>query len=197
MEVLEEPRIQRHLLTVDQYHLMGEAGVFAPDARVELIEGEVIEMAPMGSRHYAVVMRLNGLLSAAVGQRASIGCQGPLRLGSMSEPEPDLCVLKPRDDFYASALPSAADALLVIEAADSTLAYDVRVKARLYASHGIPVVWVLDLRTPRLLVLSDPQGGEYRHVQEIAAPGVLAIPGLDGVEVDLSGILALPQQVSP
>ena len=189
MEVLEEPRIQRHLLTVDQYHLMGEAGVFAPDARVELIEGEVIEMAPMGSRHYGAVARLDRLLTMAVGLRAIVNGQLPLRLGSMSEPEPDLCVLKPRDDFYASALPTAADALLVVEVSDTTLAYDVRVKARLYAHHGVPECWVFDLRTPLLRAFADPRDGDYARVLEIAAPGVMPIPGLEGAVVDLAGVL--------
>lgn len=192
MHVLEEPRIQRHRWTVEQYHRMAEAGLFPPDSRVELIHGEVIEMAPMGSRHYAVVMRLNSLLSAAVGQRASVGCQGRLRLGPASEPEPDLCVLKLKDDFYASALPTAADAWLVIEVADTTLAYDLRVKLPLYAQHGVPTCWVVDLQTPLLRVFADPHDGQYRHVQELASPGRLAVPGLDGVELDLHGILLMP-----
>jgi Uma2 family endonuclease len=189
MEVLEEPRIKRHLLTVEQYHLMGEAGVFAPDARVELIDGEVIDMAPMGSRHYGTVTRLDRLLTAAIGPRAIVNGQMPLRLGAMSEPEPDLCVLKARDDFYASALPTAADALLVIEVSDSTLAYDVRVKARLYARHGVPVCWVFDLQAPMLRVFAEPRDGDYARVEEIVSPGLRPIPGLDGIEVDLTGVL--------
>lgn len=189
MDVLEEPRIQRHLLTVEQYHLMGEAGVLAPDARVELIEGEVIEMAPMGSRHFSAVARLNQLLVAALGKRAILGSQLPLRLGTRSEPEPDLCVLKARDDFYASALPTAADALLVIEVSDTTLAYDVRIKTRLYARHGVPVVWVFDLNAPMLRVFAEPRDDEYTAVQEISRPGVTSIPGLGGVTVDLAGVL--------
>ena len=189
MEVLEEPRIKRHLLTVEQYHLMGEAGIFAPDARVELIEGEVIEMAPMGSRHYGAVTRLDRLLTFAVGERAIVSVRLPLRLGSMSEPEPDLCVLKARADFYASALPVAADALLVIEVSDSTLAYDVRIKTRLYARHGVPVCWVFDLQAPLLRVFSDPRDGAYASATEIAAPGSMPVPGLDGVAVDLTGVL--------
>jgi Uma2 family endonuclease len=189
VEVLEEPRIKRHLLTVEQYHLMGEAGVFAADARVELIDGEVIDMAPMGSRHYATVSRLDHLLTSVIGHRAIVNGQMPLRLGSMSEPEPDLCVLKARGDFYASALPTAADTLVVIEVSDSTLAYDVRVKARLYARHGVPVCWVFDLQAPMLRVFADPRDGDYAQTEQIVSPGLMPIPGLDGIAVDLGGVL--------
>lgn len=197
MDVLDEPLLQRHLLSVDQFHLMGEAGVLAPDARVELIEGEVIEMAPMGSRHFSAAARLNQLLSAAVGTRAIVGVQLPLRLGTRSEPQPDLCVLKPREDFYATALPEAADALLVVEVSDRTLAYDVRVKSRLYARHAIPEVWVFDLVTPLLRVFTHPQDGEYTQTREIPAPGPMALPGLDEGVVDLSEVLVLGRAVDP
>lgn len=177
------------MLNVVQYHRMGEAGVFAPDARIELIEGEVIEMAPMGSRHFAAVSRLNRLLTAATGDRAIVNSQLPLQLGSMSEPEPDLSVLKPRDDFYANALPTGSDALLVIEVSDTTLAYDVRIKAGLYARNGVPVYWVFDLRTPTLRVFADPRDGAYASVSEWPSPGVTALPGLDGIAFDLQGLL--------
>jgi Uma2 family endonuclease len=189
MLTLEDPQIKHHLLTVEQYHRMGEAGVFAPDARVELIEGEVIDMAPMGSRHLAAVSRLNRLLTAAVGARAIVNAQLPVQLGSMSEPEPDLSILKARDDFYASALPTEADVLLVVEVSDTTLPYDIRVKAGLYARHCVPVYWVFDLRAKVLRVFSEPRDGAYARVSEVASPGIIAVPGLDGVTVDLSAVL--------
>ena len=148
METLEEPRITRHRLNVEQYHRMSEAGVFEPDARVELIEGEIIDMAPIGSRHFSAVSRLNRMLVEATGSRAVVSIQQSLRLDRFTEPEPDIAVLKPRDDFYAEALPTGADALLVIEVADSTIAFDLRTKARLYATHGVLTYWVVDL--PRL-----------------------------------------------
>jgi Uma2 family endonuclease len=189
MLVLDDPGVKRHLLTCEQYHLMGEAGVFAPDARVELIEGEVIEMAPMGTRHFAVVSRLTRLLTAAVGEGAIVNSQLPIRLGSMSEPEPDLSILRPRDDFYASALPTGSETLLVIEVSDSTLAFDLRTKARLYARYGVPVYWVLDLRTSVLRVFAEPREGVYTSTSEHTAPGMVALPGLDGISVDLTGVL--------
>ena len=90
---------------------------------------------------------------------------------------------------YASALPTASDALLVVEVSDTTLAYDVRVKAGLYARHGVPVYWIVDLSTPMLRVFSEPRDGAYANVSEIASPGTMPIPGLEGIVIDLGGIL--------
>jgi Uma2 family endonuclease len=189
METLEQPRIQRHLLNVDQYHRMGEAGVFEAGARVELIEGEVIDMAPIGSRHWAAVTRLTRLLVQATGERAVVSVQCSLRLDRRSELEPDLAILKPRQDFYASALPTGADVLLVIEVGDSSLAIDMRTKLRLYAKHAVPEYWVVDLPAGRLHTFGSPEGEAYTRSNSIAAPGVMALPGLDGVTVDLAGLL--------
>jgi Uma2 family endonuclease len=186
MDVLDEPRITRHRLTVEQYHRMGEAGVFAPDARVELIEGEVIDMAPIGTKHWSVVNRLNRLLVQATGERAVVSVQASLRLDGQTEPEPDLAVLKPRDDFYAHALPTGHDAYLVIEVAESSLAYDMRLKPRLYALHGVPAYWVVDLAAGRLHRFSAPQAEAYTVADAAATPGVVPVPGLDGVRIDLS-----------
>lgn len=186
MNVLDEPRITRHRLTVEQYHRMGEAGVFAPGARVELIDGEVIDMAPIGTRHWSVVNRLNRLLVQATGELAVVSVQASIRLDRQSEPEPDLAVLRPRDDFYASALPTGHDAFLVIEVADSSLAYDLRLKGRLYALHGVPAYWVVDLAAGLLHTFAVPQGEAYSVIDATATPGTLALPGLVDVSIDLS-----------
>ena len=188
-DVLDEPRIKRHRLNVEQYHRMGESGVFAADARVELIEGEVIEMAPMGTRHYAAVSRLTKLLTRAVGDAALVNAQLPVRLNVMSEPEPDLSILKPRADYYASALPTGADVLWVIEVADSSLAYDVKVKADLYARNSVPAYWIVDLQASVLRVFTNPRDGSYADTSLITAPAVIALPGLDDLAVDLTGLL--------
>jgi Uma2 family endonuclease len=188
MDVVEEPRITRHRLTVEQYHRMGEAGVFETDARVELIEGEVIDMAPIGSRHWAIVNRLNLLFVQAVGERAIVSVQSSLRLDPQSEPEPDLALLKPREDFYAGALPSGRDALLVIEVADTTAAFDLKIKARLYALHGVPTYWVVDLPGGMLHTFVSPQGEAYTIAGATATPGLMPLPGLADCVVDLSGL---------
>ncbi len=187
-DVLDEPRVKRHRLNVEQYHRMGEAGVFAPGARIELIEGEVIDMAPMGTRHWSTVNRLTRLLVQATGERAVVSVQASIRLDMQSEPEPDLAVLKPRDDFYASALPTGHDAYLVIEVADTSLAYDLKLKSRLYALHGVPAYWVVDLAAGLLHTFAAPQGEIYTAVGATASPGTVALPGLPDIALDLSGL---------
>ena len=189
MDELEEPRVARHKLTVEEYYRMAEVGVLAHDARIELIEGEVIDMAPTGTRHYAAVMRLDHLIKHAVGSSALVAVQSPLRLGKHSEPEPDVVVLKPRDDFYASALPTGPDTLLVIEVSDTTLAYDVRIKAPLYARHGVPELWILDLSGKALRCLRNPVGDTWTEISILSQPGTLALPGLPGITLNLEGLL--------
>src|SRR5215510_2331733 len=106
---------RRHLIDVEQYYRMAEVGVLAPDARVELIEGEIIDMPPMGSNHTGIVNWLNHQLATTIGNQGMVTVQSPLRLGSCSEPQPDVMVLKPRTDFYRNSHPTPADVLLLIE----------------------------------------------------------------------------------
>lgn len=181
--------LNRHRLTVDEYHRMAETGVLAADARVELIEGELIDMASIGTRHAATVKRLNRLVTQAVGTQAIVSVQDPLRLSRRSEVQPDLALLKPRDDFYAGEAPAGADALLVIEVADTTSRYDRRIKAPLYARHGVPELWIIDLDAGCVRILRAPQDGEYRDVTSLAAPGQIDVQAMPGVTLDLSAVL--------
>jgi Uma2 family endonuclease len=182
--------LQRHRLTVDEYHRMGQAGVFAPGARVELIEGEVIDMAPIGTRHASAVKRLNALLSASVHGRAIVAVQDPLRLSDASEPEPDLMLLSPRADFYAHAHPSAADVLLLIEVSDTTVAYDRGVKLDLYARHGVPEVWIVDLDNNLIRFFRGNDGSAYSDITASETPRATPVAALPGVTIDLSGLLS-------
>jgi Uma2 family endonuclease len=195
MGIADPPAVlQRYRLTVDQYHLMGDAGVFAPDARVELIEGEVVEMAPMKSRHAGVVGRLTAALQRAVGDKALVWCQLPLVLESGaepdSEPEPDLMLLRPRADFYVGAHPAPRDVLLLIEVADSSLQYDLGIKVPLYARHQVTEVWVVDLVNEQVRLHRSPQGGDYTDVTSTGTPGAAPVAALPGVGIDLSGIFS-------
>jgi Uma2 family endonuclease len=183
------PLLTRHRLSVADYYRMGEAGIFAPDARVELINGEIIDMAPIGTRHGSAVKRLNSLLIAAVGSQAIVSVQDPLRLSDLSEPEPDLMLLKPRDDFYADAHPSAADVLLLIEVADTSARYDREIKLPLYARHGVPEVWIVDLEARLVRFYSAPAGDAYGQTSTTATPGRTPIAALPGSEIDLAQIL--------
>jgi Uma2 family endonuclease len=182
------PLLTRHRLTVADYYRMGEAGVFAPDARVELIEGEVIDMAPIGSRHGSAVKRLNTLLTSALGSRVVVAVQDPLRLSDLSEPEPDLMLLKPRADFYAGAHPTAAEVLLLIEVADTSARYDREVKLPLYARHGVPEVWIVDLDARLLRFFRSPAGDVYTDIDATANPGTTNIGAFAGVTIDLTPI---------
>lgn len=141
---------------------MAEVGVFAPDARLELIEGEIVEMAPIGSSHAGTVMILNRLLSRAAGDSAIVSVQSPLIVGDRSVPQPDLALLKPRADSYTRSHPTAADVLLVVEIADTTLAFDLGTKVPLYARAGIAEAWVVDLQERAVRVFRDPSASGYR-----------------------------------
>ena len=148
----------RHLISVDAFHRMGETGILGPRDRVELIDGEIIDMSPIGVLHAAIVDVLARHFGRRTGESVFVRCQNPLRLDDISEPEPDIAILRPRADFYMTAHPGAADVLLVIEVADTSLAYDLGTKVPLYARHGIPEVWVIDAATRHTRVFRRPVG---------------------------------------
>jgi Uma2 family endonuclease len=181
--------VRRHSLTVDDYYRMAQTGVLAPDARVELIEGEIFDLAPIGTRHGSTVKRLLHLLAAAVGDSATIAVQDPVRLSNRSEPQPDLMLLKPRDDFYAEAHPEAADVLLLVEVSDTTARYDRKIKLGLYARHGVCEVWIVDLDNHQMRIYRNPVGEVYTEVQDTAKPGMLSPQALPGVVIDASKLL--------
>ena len=155
----EWPR--RHRITVEQYYRMGDVGLFAPDERVELIDGEIVDMAPIGASHAYWVERLGTALITALGSRAIVRTQLPVRLDSISEPQPDIAVVAPRADHFRSAHPTAADVLLLVEISRSTLRFDREVKAPLYARNGVPELWVVDANANELHVHREPRDGVY------------------------------------
>ncbi len=165
----------RHRFTVGEYHRLAEAGVLREEDRVELIEGEIIEMTPIGLRHAAAVDLLTRWLVQGSGSRAVVRVQGPIQLGLESEAQPDLAVLKPQDDFYRQKGPAPDDVLLLIEVADTSLAYDQRVKLPLYARAGVREVWLVDLVRNRVEVCADPGPDGYRRV-ETRARGDTLVP---------------------
>ena len=144
---------------------MAETGILTEDDRVELIEGEIVEMSPIGSRHAACVNRLNMLLSRQVGQSAIVSVQNPIIVNDYSEPEPDLAVLRLRTDYYEQELPQSADVLLVVEVADTSVEIDRSVKIPLYARNGIPLTILVDLPKELIEVYSQPANGQYQPVK--------------------------------
>jgi Uma2 family endonuclease len=157
--------ITRRRFTVHDYHRMGEAGILHEDDRVELIEGEIVEMAAIGTRHFTCVNGLTRLLVRGVGDAAIVSVQNPVRLDEHSEPQPDLAVLQTRD--YRESLPRPEDVLLLIEVSDTTLFYDRNVKLPLYARAGIPEVWIVDLAGETVEHYTGPSGDSYRHVERV------------------------------
>jgi Uma2 family endonuclease len=153
--------LNRYRFTVEEYDRMAEAGIFDEDSRVELIEGEIVEMAAMGPGHAASVRRVSKVFEHALGDVAQISTQCPVVLDARNKPEPDVALLRPRPDFYAAAHPSPDDILLVIEVSDSSLAADRTDKAQLYARAGVPETWILDLVHGFVYVYREPSEDGY------------------------------------
>ena len=162
--------VHRHLFTVEDFAQMGEAGIFGAGDRVELIDGEIREMTPIGPPHAAIVDRLAELLLGRLAGKANVRIQNPIRLGRYTEPQPDLVVARRRMDYYAGRHPEADDVLLVIEVADSSLLYDRVEKAPRYATARIPEVWLVDVSGATVIVYTDPGADGYAQ-ERLVRPG--------------------------
>jgi Uma2 family endonuclease len=180
---------RKHLTNLDEWRRLGEAAIFPPDSRLELIEGEILEMAPIGFNHAGHVIRLINFFTPLVAGKAIVNAQNPLQLGDLSEPQPDFMLLKPNPDFYTSRHPVASDVLLLIEVADSSLAFDQNQKQRLYALHRIPEYWLLNLIDNCLEVYRRPRGDLYEEKTTLRAGDSVSLSQLPGITVQLSDIL--------
>jgi Uma2 family endonuclease len=179
--------------TIDEYHRLAELGFFTEDDRVELIRGEIIQMAAKGTPHTTCCSNLLEELAALVAGRAKLRCQDPIVLPSNSEPEPDFVIARKRADNYLSAHPNPSDILLVIEIADSTLKYDQEVKVPLYAEAGIPDYWIFNLVKNHLEAYSQPyqelQGNFGYSMKRIVLPNqAIALPCFPDLSLDLSKV---------
>jgi Uma2 family endonuclease len=159
--------VTKRLFTVHDYHRMGEAGILSEDDRVELIYGEIVAMSPIGPRHNAAVDRANRAMVHATGDKAIVRVQGSVGLDEYNEPQPDIVLLRPKEDFYASRLPDPGDILLIVEIAESSLEYDRTIKSRLYAETGIPEYWVADLKKDCLFAYGDLRDKSYHRIREL------------------------------
>lgn len=178
----------RRAFTVEEYCRMAEAGILGQDDRVELIDGEIVEMTPIGDRHAVCVRRLDAILQARVAGRAVVSVQSPVRLSERSEPQPDIALLRFRADFYPRH-PGPADVLLLIEVAEASLEIDRAVKAPVYARAGIPEVWLVDLAGEAVEVFRAPGPGGYGRVERVGRGGRVAPEGLPDLGLAVDEIL--------
>jgi len=171
-------QIQKRLFTVTEYHKMAEVGIL-PERGVELIDGEIINMSPIRTKHAATVDKLLRLLAAIIPEDVVLRIQNPFLANDLSEPEPDICLVKFRSDYYESALPQGKDIMLIIEVADTTFTYDNKIKRALYAQSGVPEYWVLDLNKQQIHVYWEivdqayqknrvVKSGEWIEIQNLA-----------------------------
>jgi len=175
--------IAKHVFTVIDFERMAETGILSEDDRLELIEGEIIEMSPIGSRHAACVDRFTELI---VGLRLNVivRVQSSIQLDDYSQPQPDLALLRRRDDFYSDSLPRPGDVLLVIEVADTTLNYDCFVKLPLYARAGIPEAWLANLPADRIEMYAEPLNGAYTVIKHASRGEVIQSSSIDELRID-------------
>lgn len=179
----------RHKFNRQDYHHLLEVGVLQPGDRVELIQGEIIQMSPISSLHAAHVNRLNYLFAQKFGSQVLIAVQNPVILDDYSEPQPDIALLRPREDFYAAGHPQVEDIFLLVEVANTTLEVDRQIKIPLYASSGIQEVWLVNTRDQSLEVYRCPLGNTYQEVQVLNAEARVKLLALPLVELAVAEIL--------
>ena len=188
-DLLERPRQPtRHRLDINAYYKMAEAGILTDGQRVQLIDGEIIDLNAVGSAHAATMNDLAQLFIRALSNDvARVICQSPLRLDSYNEPEPDLTILRPREDRYRISHPGAADVLLLIEVSDTSLAYDRETKVPLYAKFGVPEVWIVEITGAAIEIYREPKGAEY-SVRERRADGRLSPSLTSRIAIDIGAL---------
>lgn len=179
----------RHRLSRADYQRMAEAGIFGEDDHIELIDGELVDMPPIGTEHAGLTTQLNHIFGHACSKKALVTVQSPLVLDDHSEPEPDLLLLRFRQDYYKHAKPRPDDVLLLVEVADSSLGYDRSIKLPLYARHGIAEVWILNLQDRVIEIHREPDGKVFQQ-HFVARAGDLLHPLLaPGIAIAVADLL--------
>lgn len=178
----------RTRITTNRYQMMVATGVLTKYDRIELIEGDMLDMAPMGTKHSAITSRLHELFVLAVSRSATVVSGGPMNLGEFSQPQPDLMLLKRRADFYSGKTPEATDVLLLIEVSDSSLSFDQGVKLNLYARYGVAEYWVVDVEGRRVVTYREPTAKGYVRKTELQAPDAVAPQAIPGIKIVMGEI---------
>ncbi|CAN5321051.1 Uma2 family endonuclease [soil metagenome] len=181
--------IPRRKFTIAEYHSLIESGVVRPEERIELWKGELIDMSPIGKRHIACVNFLLDRLKDLLGKKVIVSVQNPIVLSDQSEPQPDISLLKRRDDFYRSATATGDDTLLVIEVSDTSSRYDREVKLPGYAAAGIKEAWLVDLENDRVEIFTDPGPKGYRLVKILSHDETAASTIFTEVQIAVDDLL--------
>ena len=189
MSVSTESSYKKHLTNLAEWKKLGEANIFPPESRLELINGEIIEMTPISSHHASYLKRLINLFSTLTQGSAIIAAQDPLQLSDLSEPEPDFMLLHPSSDFYYENHPTASDVFLLIEIAESSLKFDQNQKLRLYAHHNVPEYWLLNVNDACLEVYRQPHDGLYAEKTTLRSGDKITLSQLNNISINISDIL--------
>lgn len=179
----------RRRFTVAEYERMGEAGILGQDDRVELLDGEIVQMTPIGPLHASIVDRLNRMLIQRLGDRAVVRVQNPLLIAPRSQPQPDIAVVRAPDDSYLAFHPAPGDVLLVVEVADSSVVVDQGVKIPLYAGAGIPEAWLVHLAAREVVVHRAPREGAYGLVRTLRLGEALDLASFPDVTIAVDELL--------
>lgn len=176
-------------ISVELYHYMADQGMFAPDERVELIDGEIFTMSPVGSLHVRCVNYLNDFLVRKLGDGFLVSIQNPIVSANDTEPQPDLTILRRASDLYISTLPTGRDTMIVIEVADTSASFDRNRKFPKYAQAGIPEAWLIDLKRDAVEIHTEPGPNGYGVVRTLRRGDMLASTTIPEIEVSIEDIL--------
>jgi len=181
---------ERTRISADRYQKMVATGVLTKYDRVELIEGDILNMPPIGSSHSAIVARLTKLFVLSAGDAAVVSPGGSIRLDDYSVPQPDLMLLKPREDFYSGQIPMPPDVLLLVEVSESSLAFDQGAKRALYGRHGVEEYWVVDIPGKRVHVYREPTADGYAAAFAGSLSDTVSPRGLPAVQLTIGTLFA-------
>lgn len=186
---IPNPPLMRKKFRSDEIHQMVKIGILPEESGWELIHGEIIHRMMIGSRHASVVKRINRILIMLFGERFIIGVQDPIHIDEYNDPEPDISLLKSRDDFYEAGHPNPSDVLLVLEVSDSTLEYDRDVKKGLYAKAGISEFWLVNLIDNTIERYSEPADGRYFQMKIFKQSEMIQAASIDNLQIQVSDLI--------
>jgi Uma2 family endonuclease len=192
VEKIPNPPLMRKKFRTDEVYQMMEIGILPEESGWELIDGEIIHRMTIGSKHAAIVKKLNRIFTRVFEDEVIISIQDPIHIDEYNEPEPDIALLKPRDDFYAKQHPEPKDVLLVIEISDSTLNYDREVKKEIYAEAGIDEFWLINLKLNTVETYSNPSNGTYYQMRIFERGEIIQAKNIAGVSLEVNKIFGEP-----